>query len=47
VIRIENRATYLATLDRASIDGDIGPFAEFMADRVRGAIALVSPVPKA
>jgi fido (protein-threonine AMPylation protein) len=47
VIRIEDRATYLATLDRASIDGDIGPFAEFIADRVRGAIALASPVPKA
>jgi hypothetical protein len=47
VNRIEDRATYLATLDRANIDGDIGPFAELIADRVRGAMALASPMPKA
>jgi hypothetical protein len=34
VVRIEDRTTYLATLDRASIDMDIVPFAEFIADRV-------------
>jgi hypothetical protein len=35
VIRIEDRAAYLAALDRASIDADIAPFAEFIAERVR------------
>jgi Fic family protein len=37
VVRIEDRAAYLEALDRASIDMDIGPFTEFMADRVKGA----------
>jgi Fic family protein len=35
VVRIEDRDTYLAALDRASIDMDIGPFAEFLAKRVK------------
>jgi fido (protein-threonine AMPylation protein) len=35
VVRIEDRSAYLAALDRASIDTDIGPFAEFIAERVR------------
>jgi hypothetical protein len=35
VIRVEDRTEYLAALDRASIDLDIVPFAEFIADRVR------------
>jgi fido (protein-threonine AMPylation protein) len=35
VVRIEDRACYLAALDRASIDTDIAPFAEFIAERVR------------
>ena len=35
VIRVEDRDAYLAALDRASIDADIGPFAAFIADRVR------------
>lgn len=35
VIRVEDRDSYLAALDRASIDMDIKPFAEFIADRVR------------
>jgi hypothetical protein len=34
VIRVEDRTEYLAALDRASIDMDIGPFAEFIAERV-------------
>jgi len=34
VIRVEDRTAYLAALDRASIDMDIGPFAEFIAERV-------------
>ena len=34
VIRIEDRAVYLAALDRASIGMDIGPFAKFIAERV-------------
>ena len=38
VIRVEDRDAYLAVLDRASIDLDIGPFADFLAERVRGAM---------
>jgi len=34
VIRVEDRTEYLAALDGASIDMDIGPFARFMAERV-------------
>jgi Fic family protein len=36
VIRVEDRNAYLDALDRASIDTDIKPFAEFIAQRVRG-----------
>jgi fido (protein-threonine AMPylation protein) len=35
VIRVEDRNAYLAALDRASIDMEIEPFAEFIAERVR------------
>ena len=31
VVRVEDRGAYLAALDRASIDGDIRPFATFLA----------------
>ena len=34
VIRVEDRDVYLAGLESASIDQDIGPFAQFVADRV-------------
>lgn len=34
VIRVEDRDAYLAALDRASIDMDIVPFSEFVAQRV-------------
>jgi hypothetical protein len=35
VIRLEDRVAYLAALDRANIRLDIGPFAGFIAERVR------------
>ena len=35
VVRVEDRNAYLAALDRASIDMDIAPFAQFIAERVR------------
>lgn len=35
VIRVDGRAAYLSALDSASIDLDIAPFAEFIAERVR------------
>lgn len=35
VIRVEDREAYLAALDRASIDMDIGPFTAFVAARVQ------------
>ena len=34
VIRVEDRDVYLAALESASIDRDIGPLAQFVADRV-------------
>jgi hypothetical protein len=36
VIRVEDRNAYLDALDRASIDTDIRPFAEFIAQRAKG-----------
>jgi fido (protein-threonine AMPylation protein) len=38
VIRVEDRDPYLAALDRASVGMDIGPFAKFIAERVRGSM---------
>lgn len=35
IIRHEDRATYLESLDRASIDIDLRPFTDFIAERVR------------
>ena len=35
IIRVEDRNAYLAALDRASIDLNIVPFADFVAQRVR------------
>ena len=35
IIRVEDRDEYLAALDRASIDMDIKPFAQFVAERVK------------
>jgi hypothetical protein len=38
VIRVEDRNAYLDALDRASIDTNIRPFAEFIARRVQGTV---------
>jgi hypothetical protein len=38
VIRVEDRTVYLQALEIASIDGDIRPFAAFIAERVRWSI---------
>jgi Fic family protein len=35
VIRVRDRAAYLAALDHASIDTDIAPFTAFVAQRVQ------------
>ena len=35
VVRVEDQDAYLSALDAASIDLDIGPFAGFIAERVR------------
>ena len=35
VIRVDDRAAYLAALDHASIENDIAPFAKFISDCVR------------
>ena len=36
IVPLERRADYMATLERASVDGDIKPFAKFLAELVRG-----------
>ncbi|MFA5952011.1 MAG: Fic family protein [Hyphomicrobium sp.] len=38
VIRVEDRAEYLATLEAASVGGDIVPFARFIADRLSSVV---------
>ena len=45
VIRVEDRCAYLAALDRASIDMDIGPFARFIAERVQRSLEQASEAP--
>lgn len=35
VVRVEDRAAYMAALESASVDEDIRPFATFLSDRVR------------
>jgi len=37
IIKVEHRATYLSTLDTASIDHDAGPFARFIAEQAKAA----------
>jgi hypothetical protein len=37
VIRLEDRADYMAALEAASVDQNIQPFATFLADAVRRA----------
>jgi hypothetical protein len=32
VIRVQNRNQYLSALDKASVDGDLQPFAYFVAE---------------
>jgi fido (protein-threonine AMPylation protein) len=36
IVAVDHRDAYLHALDRASIDLDIGPFAAFLAERMRG-----------
>jgi hypothetical protein len=38
VIRAEDRDSYLAALDGASIDGNIAPFTMFVSERVQGSV---------
>jgi Fic family protein len=35
VVRVENRDKYMSALEAASIDSNIRPFAEFVAERVQ------------
>jgi Fic family protein len=42
VIRVEDREEYLATLETASVDSDIRPFATFVAVRIRGLMGDVA-----
>ena len=38
VIRVDDRDAYLASLERASVDQDMEPFARFLAERVELAL---------
>lgn len=38
VVRVEDRAAYLAALDSASLDQQIGPFADFLARRIQWSV---------
>ncbi|GIL40680.1 Fic family protein [Roseiterribacter gracilis] len=38
VIRVEDRAQYMAALESASVDEDLAPFAQFIAERVKWAM---------
>ncbi len=42
VIRVEDRDIYMAGLESASVDQDIGPFAKFVADRVAWSLEQVA-----
>jgi hypothetical protein len=42
VICVEDRNAYLAALDRASIDMNIAPFAQFIAERAQGSMRTVT-----
>jgi Fic family protein len=41
VIRVEDRDRYLSALETASVEGDIEPFARFLAERVRSSMEIV------
>jgi Fic family protein len=41
VIRVEDRAAYMAALESTSVQMNIGPFAAFIAERVRWSMAQV------
>lgn len=45
VIRVEDRKGYLSTLDSASIEVDIAPIAQFIAERVKWSIEQASTGP--
>jgi hypothetical protein len=47
VIRVEDSIAYLTALDRASIDADIGPFAGFLAERVKWSMERAAAEAKA
>ena len=42
VIRVEDRDAYMAGLESASVDQDVGPFAKFLADRVAWSLEQVA-----
>ncbi|NIJ20008.1 hypothetical protein FHS95_001677 [Sphingomonas naasensis] len=39
IVPVELRDDYVATLERASTEADIGPFADFLAELVREQLA--------
>ena len=43
VIHVDDRDAYLATLERASIERDVEPFARFVAQRVESAMDRARP----
>jgi len=47
VIRVEDRAAYMDALESASVDGDVRPFARFIASRIQGSMELTLQVASA
>ncbi|MCH7891124.1 MAG: hypothetical protein IH921_06440, partial [Gemmatimonadetes bacterium] len=45
VIRGEDRDPYLSALETASVEGDIGPLARFLAERVRWSMEIAQAHP--
>jgi hypothetical protein len=35
IIRVEARERYMASLEQASVDGDLGPFVSFVTDQMK------------
>jgi Fic family protein len=42
IIRVEDRDEDFAALDRASIDADVKPFAQFVAERVKSSMDAIA-----
>jgi hypothetical protein len=47
VIRVEERKRYMQAMERASVEGDVGPFATFIASQMRWSQQVLAANPEA